>query len=60
MLSKAVRGKIMLGWVILPSLGNVTQPEVDVNAVIAVIHSLLVKSGNKKSRSGKISDIFQV
>ena len=30
------RGKFTLGWVILPSLGNFTQPEVDANAVFFV------------------------
>ena len=37
MLSQVVRGIIILGWVILPSLGNVTQPDVDVNAVYTVM-----------------------
>ena len=36
-LTKAVRGKIMVGWVIVLSLGNVTQPVGDVNAVHIVI-----------------------
>ena len=36
MLSKVVRGKITLGWVILPSLGNFTQNVVDVNSVFVV------------------------
>ena len=36
MLSKVVRGKITLGWVILPSLGNFTQSEVGVNSVFVV------------------------
>ena len=57
MLSKVVRGKFTLGWVILASLGNFTQPEVDANAVffvnalelrcflqVGVIHALLGKN----------------
>ena len=36
MLSKVVRGKITLGWVILPSLGNFTQNEVEVKSVFVV------------------------